>query len=497
MLEHVAVHGDDNLTACDLKLHELLVSYAYEKSNRTMDVAEYAMPTAYAVRYLGAAPRKDGEGQKGARRRELRDSLERLRSTIVSYGLKDGRRFENVPMLCAWVEGQGGSDEIRYTIPSPICDLMAHQERYAYVELAALARMRSRYGVHLYRHLAYALRLQKWVAGLENLHEVTVSVADMKTWLGWSGDHIGQLQLRGLKPAVADLAHVRGFSLVKIDPVKGRRRGGGIDGWTLTLRLNEPSAHHGRMQEVPDEVRRIVGGMDIPMYRMRQDVWQRKGQFLIDSGHVGGFSVAFTAWLVALDEALTGNPVTDGFTSRRWRGERLMDKVRSAGPEEAVALFLAEEVAAPDLIVLPQETAARRERLLREREARKARARRWQEYRDQHNLGKKKEKPKAPAPVAAAAPKTAPKGERLTYVEFLIDPVVPLDDIEAMHEAILAIPMSGDEDAPVEAGIRYYSGLGTDVMLLGDLPLADADVSFIASMYDRLIEKVVVLKGEA
>lgn len=499
MLEHVAVQGDDHLTAGDLALHELLVAYAYQKSERRMDRLGYAMPTSYALRFLG----------DGARRKGLRESLSRLRSTTVSFGIAGGRRFEDVPLLAAWLESEGSTDEMRYVIPEPIQALMASQPRYAYLELAALAKMKSRYGIRLYRHLAFAMREAVWVKGLDNLHTVTVSVGDLRAWLGWDGDHIGQLQLRGLKPALADLAHVRLFALASWEPIKGRRRGGGIDGWTISLRLNPPRAHDGRMQGVSRSMRSVVGGIDAPRFRIRQDTWQRKGRFVLEHGFHGGFADAFHAWLVAIDEALTARPVTEGHATRGLRGQRLLDAIDRLGPEQAMSDFLAEEVESPDLLLWPEDPAERKERWYREYEARTARYHRWQDYK--RGKSRQRQLPASPSPKAAAdvarnaAPtsKDAPAPEAtgpLAWVEFLIDAAVPTEEVDAIHEAIMEMSFEGmgfDGLAPVEATIRFHTGLGTDTMALGDLPLLDRDVAYIAKAFDRIIEKTTIGRKEA
>lgn len=500
MLEEVTVVGDDKLTVTDIKLHELLVSRAYEVTDRLMDRDEYALPVAYALRFLG----------EGARRKGIRESLKRLRSTVVSYGLAGGRLVQDVPLICSWLEQGTDTDEIRYTFPRPVCELLASQPRYAYLELGALAQMSSKYGIRLYRHLALDLASarKEWQPAGDNLHEVTVDVARMKAWLGWDGDHVGQMQLRALKPAVADLAHVRRFSHVRydgpgigIEPIKGRRRGGGIDGWKIVLRINPPPAHHGRMQPVSEKLRGLlVGAPDEPRFFVRQDFWQRKGALLQAHGYMLGHVDAFGVWLLALEEALSRDPITPGYATRRMRGERLLAAVDRDGAAQAANALLVEELEEPDLLRPVEGHDARMERRRRVRRAGRAR---YHRHRDSAEGADRRRKASAnPSPAAAPEPlpeepQAPAKGDRLTYVEFAIDPVVPLDDIEAMHEAILRMTLSGDENAPVESVIRYYTGLGTDVFALGDLPLADADVSYIASTYDRLIEKVVIVRGEA
>lgn len=491
MLEHVAVVGEDTLTASDMTLHELLVSYAYEKSKRRMDKADYVMPTAYALRLLG----------ENARRKGLRESLKRLRSTVVRFGLAGGRRFEDVPMICSWVEGENGRDEIRYVIPNPICVLMESQLVYAYIELGALASMQSRYGVRLYRHLALEMAQARWKPGLENVHEITVSVEDMKAWLGFEGDHIGQLQLRALKPALADLVHVRRFCHVKTDnkigceAIKGKRRGGGIDGWKIRLRLNPPAAHHGMMQPVAKEARGSVGGVDIPRFQARQDFWQRKGQFLREHGYIQGFVQAFHVWLLAVDEALTGRLVTNGFHGRRMRGERLLAAVDALGPEQAAAELLAEEVEAPDLLVLPEETTARRERLVRIREAGRARFHRYKD-REEGAARRRRSDDAVPATkiedvaveanVVPVAP--APASGPIRKVEFFLHKGVAEVDAEQLFDRMDTMTFSGDEDAPVQIDVRIWQGLGYVTFSAGQPPAAEADILLLAREYGNMIE---------
>lgn len=474
MLEEVTVVGDDRLTVTDIKLHELMVSQAYEVTDRMMDRDEYVLPATYALRFLG----------DGARRKGIRESLKRLRSTVVSYGTAGGRLVQDVPLICSWLEQGTDTDEIRYTIPRPVSELMASQPRYAYIELGPLSQMSSKYGVRLYRHLALDLAgsRREWEPAGENLHEVAVDVARMKSWLGRDGDHVGQMQLRALKPAIADLVHVRRFSLEKIEPIKGKRRGGGIDGWNIVLRINPPAAHHGRMQTVSEKLRGIiVGAPDAPRFFVRQDFWQRKGGLLQRHGYANGFTEAFGVWLLALDEALTGDPITAGYSTRRMRGERLLAAVARDGALEAANALLVEELEAPDLLTPVEGHDARMERRRRVRRAGRAR---YHRHRDAaEGADRRRKAPANPAPTAAAqpsreeaaqapapAPQASPKRLRVTFSER-----VDQHDVDALWNVLMSMTWAGEgPELPVE--FFYTEGPGWVTWEIGSFPASPADI---------------------
>ena len=504
MLEHVAVVGDDKLTADDEALHELLVAHAYEQTDRLMDRAEYSIPTSYALSLLG----------ENARRRGLKASLERLRSTTVSFGVARGRRYENVQLLVPWSEREGViGEEIHYIIPPPIQVLMASQDRYAHLELAPLGRMKSRYGIRLYRHLALAMSRKEWSKDGDNLHTIRVTVDAMRAWLGVKDGHVGQLRLRAVDPAIRDLVHVQRFSLVPADETlrekdvtgwvqieREQKRGAPVAAWVFTMRLNPPRRFHVRQAVVADEIMWSVGAPDEPRFRTPQSLWLRASSFGWDHGISGRHAGIFRGWLVAINEALTGNAVTDGYGIRDFRGQRLLDAIDGDGAEDAAWDWLVEEVKSPDLLKL--ETVIGPSWRKAEREARIARYNRWRDFKygpDRKRRTAASSSPKAvPEPLREKAPEaaeivpTAP----LSWIEFVLDDVATGADAEAMQEAIFEMTLSGDPAATVDGTIRYRTGHGTDTLFLGGLPISDVDLSFIAERFATIIDDVSVGRKE-
>ena len=493
MLEEVTVVGDDKLTVTDIKLHELLMSRAYEVTDRLMNRDEYVLPVTYALRFLG----------EGARRKGIRESLKRLRSTVVSYGTAGGRLVQGVPLVCSWLEQGADTDEIRYTIPRPVSELMASQPRYAYIELAPLAQMSSKYGIRLYRHLALGIAgaRREWDPAGDNRHEVVVDVARMKSWLGWTGEHVGQMQLRAMKPALADLKHVRRFSLEKIDPIRGKRRGGGIDGWTIVLRINPPAAHHGRMQTVSQRLRGIlVGAPDAPRFFVRQDFWQRKGALLQRHGYANGFTEAFGVWLLALEEALTNDPITPGYATHRMRGERLLVAIDRDGAAEAANALLVEELEAPDLLAPVEGHEARIERRRRVRRAGRAR---YHRHRDAAEGADRRRRtvPGAVVPAPVAEPEVTPVPQAVPAAEvpaseivFWLDRDADVHQVEEMINLMNRRTFAGDEDAPVNVTVKYGEGMGWVPFSVGRLPLSEMDLKRLETEFKLIIENVETVR---
>ena len=207
MLEGVAVTSRDELTAGDAALHELLVSKAYADDRPLTGEAHWiSMPEA--IRYLG----------ERVERSDVRQSLNRLKRTTVSYGLAGGRRFEDVQLLQGWIEVDGDRDTIYFSLPEPLRELMRRQPTYAYVELAALPAMKSKFSARLYRRLALAASKEKWVPGRENAVELYATVDELADWIGWprakdGSVHSGKLRDRFLKRIGDDFAAVRAFRL--------------------------------------------------------------------------------------------------------------------------------------------------------------------------------------------------------------------------------------------------------------------------------------------
>lgn len=356
MLEHVTVRGDDKLTADDLALHELLVDHAYRSTERRMDRLEHSIPVAHVLSFLG----------EHARRSSVKASLARLRSTTVTIGRSDGRLFEDVQLLVPWTEREGNADEVHYVIPRPIAALMASMPRYAYLELEPLSRMKSKYGVRLYRHLAASLAGKPFDLSNDeaNRYELVVPVGTLADWLGYrpaegKSLHAGQFAERAVYPAIADMFSVRRFELHEAQPVRAAKRGAPVEAWRFVLRLRPPSMHEvGRVPRKDPGLLKLIGGVDDPRYRVNQIVWLRAAALAAKHGASVTAAEFADGWLVALREALamlrdeTAAPLTDAYyETERLRGERLLNDVEYFGPQAAAWNWAMQELAKPDLVV--------------------------------------------------------------------------------------------------------------------------------------------------
>ena len=352
MLEGVVIdgHGKGSLTANDVALHELLVSTAYEADMRMPADVVHAIPMAHVLRFLGANARRD----------MVKVSLKRLLSTTVSYGMTGGRRYEQVPLLTFWLESDAHEDTIKFTLPEPICALMRSQPRYAYVELAAIAAMRCRYSSRLYRVLALEAARTKWEPGAENEVVVPATPGDIADWAGFPRRADGTVAYGKMKERViafliddgnikGDLSTVRKFS-TEIREVRKPGRGREVEKVEFVLTLRPPSFKMVRVAFDPRADIARVGGKDLPEYRVNGHIWRRVA---IAFGKRLGIEkhLAFQLWNVALNEALTGEPLSDGYIARRFRGASLLNEMRVHGADYAAWGFFTEEAEVPDLAV--------------------------------------------------------------------------------------------------------------------------------------------------
>ncbi|WP_210253259.1 replication initiation protein [Microvirga tunisiensis] len=501
MLEHITIVGEDNLTADDEALHVLLVAHAYEQTDRLMDRSEYSIPTSYALSLLG----------ENARRRGLKASLERLRSTTVSFGVAGGRKYEGVQLLVPWSETDNIGEEIHYIIPKPIQILMASQDRYAHLELAPLGMMKSRYGIRLYRNLALAMARKRWSKDSDNLHTIRVPVDQMRSWLGFIGP-VGQLKLRAVDPAIRDLRHVRRFKIVPADGERPKRddedvvkwvgvaraekRGAPVEAWEFILKLSPPRRYHVAQQGLNPKLMWSVGAPDALRFRVPQSFWLRASKFARDNGLASGHHGVLHSWLVAINEALTEVPVTDGRNTREFRGQRLLEAIDEEGPEDAAWNWLVEEVKDPDLLKLSTGIGQSWRRF--EREARIARYNRWRDFQQgPERKRRQKRKPVALVPVVEPKVDTAPVmgvGGPVTEIVVWCDLDADATDVEDLVNVLNRRTFAGDEEAPVKVTVKYGDGLVHVPYSLGKLPMTEMDVTRLKKEFRTLIEEVEMVR---
>ncbi len=343
MLDAVEITSADILTADDAALHELLVSAAYE-ADKNMSAEFTSISVSVALKFLGEHARRDA----------LKASMSRLMSTTVSYGTKKTRRFEHVPLLFSYLETNETEDVIKYALPEPIRVLMREMPAYAYLELAALSQMKSKYSVRLYRIFAAATAREKWTPSGDNRVVVSATLEDLYTWTGFplenGSPNFGKFRQRVLNVLQSELSTVRRFSL-RIDEIRKEARGRPLERVDFVLNLRAPSHHMKHASfEKGEHKQKNIGGVDAPQYRVNSMIWQ-KAQSSFWSHQRRLHSAYFDAWQLALLEAIDEAPVSPGYGRREYRGRRLLNAIRDLGADEAAYKFCAEEVAEPDLLV--------------------------------------------------------------------------------------------------------------------------------------------------
>jgi hypothetical protein len=343
MLDAVEITSADVLTADDAALHELLISAAYE-ADKGMPNDLTALPVATALKFLGQHARRDA----------LKISMRRLMTTTVSYGSSKTRRFEDVPLVFSYLETTEEADVIRYSLPEPIRILMREMPAYAYLELAPISQMKSKYSVRLYRVFAAAAAREKWVPGGENKVVVSATLEDLYQWTGFALDkdgtmNFGKFRQRVLADLASELSTVRRFGL-RIVEIRKEARGRPLERVDFYLNLRAPSHHMTRVSFEEDEhKKRRIGGADAPEFRVNSNIWAKaQKEFWTVQKRI--HRLYYQAWHIALQEALDEAPVSPGYTRRQFRGHRLLKAISDLGADEAAYKFCAEEVADPDIL---------------------------------------------------------------------------------------------------------------------------------------------------
>ncbi|TAV04558.1 hypothetical protein [Rhizobium ruizarguesonis] len=353
MLSRVTVcEGVPDLTALDQATHEIMLSMAFETDPSMMQEV-YSISLKALVRYLG----------RDIRREDVSRSIKKLRQITVNFSSEDERRrYEDVRLIDMWRVIEDDDLTIDYTFPFPIRQLMRRMPRYAHLELAVLGDglMSTKWGPALYKHLLLASKAKEWQPGWDNdvLVQMTPDeIADIVGFPRVDGKVPATKLLDYVTKTVDDLSKVWRFQTI-FDPrnpedlVRETGRGRRIRYFNFRLRLNPPRPEYtrgGMVSEKPG-----IGAKDAPEYQVASGVWQ-KAYELYDkrSSFHGWYPNLFRdLWLAALQEALSGEPLTDGHETRHYRGTRLLDAIQRKGASDAAWLFLGEEDRLPDLITI-------------------------------------------------------------------------------------------------------------------------------------------------
>lgn len=350
LLQNVTILSKDDLTANDIAIYELLLSSAYEKDTANLKsngkLAEiHFISVDLVMPYIGPSSRRDA----------IKASLRRLANTTISFGSVDTCLYENVQLVTAWLESTKKDDRIKFSFPEPIRKVMGTMPSYAYIELAPLPEMKSRYSIRLYKHLALeASKAEKWTPDGDNTVYLYATPEEVAGWAGYQPENgkvaMSKLRERVLKFIETDFANLRTFS-VSFKEIYGSGRGRPVEKIEFRLGLKSPSHHMVKMgYELGDHKQRHVGGIDAPEFRVNSNIWL-KAEKTFWNERKFQHRVFYHSWLIALQEALDKDPVSPGYTRREYRGHRLLNAIERFGADEAAFKFCAEEIADPDIAI--------------------------------------------------------------------------------------------------------------------------------------------------
>lgn len=341
LLLGVTYDRESTLTADDATLHELLLTIALH-ADAALQEETHAIPMRYILRCLGPEARRDA----------VKDSLARLLRNMVSFG-----SYAQVPLLVSWIERKDADDVVHFTLPSPIKNALTAQTEYAYIEISALPAMRSKFVARLYKALVAELKAtgRRWIKGGDNEVVVTASVEQVAGWICFPREKDGRVRGGKLKERVLDIAvdqfkDVQSFA-VAINAEPAKTRGNPILEVRFVLTLNPSSHHQTRILFDAPGIRQF-GGVDAPEFRVRQDIWLKaSGMFVEAYGPGLHHGILFGLWTACLQEMLDGKPLSDGYATRRYRGNRLRQEITKRGADAAAWAWAMEEADSPDLVL--------------------------------------------------------------------------------------------------------------------------------------------------
>ncbi|MBA9034322.1 hypothetical protein HNR29_004885 [Rhizobium leguminosarum] len=311
----------------------------------------YSISLKALVRYLGRDVRKE----------DVSRSIKKLRQITVNFSSEDERRrYEDVRLIDMWRVIEDDDLTIDYSFPLPIRQLMRRMPRYAHLELAVLGDglMSTKWGPALYKHLLLASKAKEWQPGWDNDILVQMTANEIVDAVGYpriDGKFNSTKLVEFVTRTIADLSKVWRFQTIfdaDQDIIRETGRGRRIRYFNFRLRLNPPRpqwTRGGMISEKPG-----IGAKDAPEFQVASGVWEKAYQ-LYDkrSSFFGWHANAFRdLWLAALHEALSGEQLTEGYTTRHYRGTGLLDAIHQKGASTTAWLFLGEEDRAPDLITI-------------------------------------------------------------------------------------------------------------------------------------------------
>lgn len=340
LLQGVTFDKASTITADDAALHELLITVALG-ADIALTSETHVVPMKHLIRFLGTEARRDA----------VKESLGRLLRNTVSFGA-----YEQVPLLVSWISHTDSDDMVHFSLPAPLKSVLTQKDEYAYIEVGALPAMRSKFVARLYKALVAELKAtgRRWIANGDNKVIIAATVEQVADWVCFPRETDGRVRGGKLKERVIDIAvdqfkDVQAFSLAIVaEPAK--TRGNPILKVRFELTLNPPSHHMHRAIYDADGIRQF-GGVDAPEFRVRQDIWLKAAGHFVAAFPDLSHKVLFGLWAASLQEMLTDQPLTDGYATRRYRGDKLRQEIAQRGADAAAWAWAMEEADKPDLVL--------------------------------------------------------------------------------------------------------------------------------------------------
>lgn len=216
LVESMRFEGQSKLTAADHKLYQLLLTLA---RNQGADRRTYEAEVSKMATFLG-------ESHLG----RIRESLDRLARTSVSYDFEDGeevRRWGVLKLL--GFEGstdlRSGTSRLTYWFDPPVQRELVADGSYALLDLYEVSRLRCRYAPRLHELLALP-------AGYDDRYRQPIRYApeDLAAMLGYAPKKFNFAIFKRdvLDPSMRDIAeNVTTFQARYQEKREGRGRGGG------------------------------------------------------------------------------------------------------------------------------------------------------------------------------------------------------------------------------------------------------------------------------
>lgn len=355
---NVKINGR-NLTAADLALYEMLLANAYG-DDEEMQAKLFSIPVADVQNFI----------KQMSLRASLSDSLKRLASATAEF--RTGRHtFENSSLIVSWIEtdDEDQTDKIQYSFTKPIRTLMSKFKSYAYIELIALSKMKSKYSSQLYKKFALQVAQKEWQPNESNEYTLTGTPDEIAEWAGLDDPNfsLSNLNARVLSFLDDDFKNVRAFS-VRMHQHRKSGRGRTVERIDFILTVKPPSHFSKHVSFKKGAHKKLsIGAPDDPKYRVNSYIWEKVAkaffhkeakrlksadadELMARPAKIRSTVDYSAAYFYAINEALTNDPISPIYNTGKFRGQRLLKAIQELGPDEAAWQFCHEEFEKQDIL---------------------------------------------------------------------------------------------------------------------------------------------------